>query len=303
MKAFLAVLLAPLALAASSTDQLIKLANQGGGIIKLDPKSFDLITSPKRTWSASIQLTALDKRRKCIPCKEFEPAWAAVAKAWTGVPQAQRDNHFFATLDFDDGPTVFQKLGLSSAPVVLSYTPAKAEPARYDFADGSFEAAPLVEFLSKYTPVPIPYRDPIDWTRWALTSILGLLSLFALRFASPILQSRWTWAVGTILTSLIMISGYMFTRIRGMPYTGHEGNWIAAGFQSQYGQEVHVVAFIYGLLSFAFIMLTVVVPKQSSPHRQRIQVYLWSAVVLIIYSVLVSLFRVKNRGYPFKLFL
>lgn len=67
-------------------------------------------------------------------------------------------------------------------------------------------------------------------------------------------------------------------------------------------------------------MLTLVIPNQTSPNRQRAQVYLWSAVVIIIYSVLVSLFRVKNRGkfrirqlglhphlflsgYPFRLFL
>lgn len=68
-------------------------------------------------------------------------------------------------------------------------------------------------------------------------------------------------------------------------------------------------------------MLILVVPLQSSPQRQRLQVYLWTGVIMIIYSVLVSLFRVKNKGkadfpafkiglihfislgYPFKLFL
>lgn len=57
-----------------------------------------------------------------------------------------------------------------------------------------------------------------------------------------------------------------------------------------------------GLLSFAFLMLLLVVPTQTSPTRQRAQVYLWSAIIVIVYSLLLSLFRVKNRGYPFKLF-
>lgn len=43
-------------------------------------------------------------------------------------------------------------------------------------------------------------------------------------------------------------------------------------------------------------MLIMIVPYQSSPHRQRMQVYLWWIVITIVYSVLVSLFRVKNRG-------
>lgn len=53
---------------------------------------------------------------------------------------------------------------------------------------------------------------------------------------------------------------------------------------------------IDGLLSFAVLMLTLVVPLQTSPQRQRLQVYLWSAVIFIIYSMLISLFRIKNKG-------
>lgn len=51
-----------------------------------------------------------------------------------------------------------------------------------------------------------------------------------------------------------------------------------------------------GLLSLAFLMLTVVIPSQNSPGRQQVQVLLWSSVLFIMFSVLISLFRVKNRG-------
>jgi oligosaccharyltransferase complex subunit gamma len=51
-----------------------------------------------------------------------------------------------------------------------------------------------------------------------------------------------------------------------------------------------------GLLSFAFLMLIVIIPYQSSPQRQRLQIYLWSVVIMLIYSVLVSLFTMKNGG-------
>ena len=43
-------------------------------------------------------------------------------------------------------------------------------------------------------------------------------------------------------------------------------------------------------------MLISITPRQTSPHRQRLQVYLWTGVIMIVYSVLLSLFRVKNRG-------
>ncbi|THU91135.1 oligosaccharyl transferase subunit OST3/OST6 family [Dendrothele bispora CBS 962.96] len=314
--AFLPLFLLPAAFAATKDkdavrEQLIDLAAKGNGLIKLDSKTFDLLTLPSRDWSASIQFTALDRRRRCAPCKEFDPSWNAVAKAWSTAPKEHRDTHFFGTLDFDEGQTVFQKLGLASAPLVYVYPAAegprqlpngKTAPSKYDFSNG-FEAEPLANHLSSHTPIPIPYRAPIDWARWA-TFISGILSLvLTLRFISPILQSRWTWAAITVLTSLTMTGGFMFTRIRGTPYTGPDGSWIAGGYQNQYGQEVQVVALIYGTLSFAFLMLTVIVPYQSSASRQRMQVYLWSAVIMLIYSVLVTIFRLKNRGYPFKLLL
>jgi oligosaccharyltransferase complex subunit gamma len=53
----------------STHKHLVKLAAENNGIIHLDPKNFDLLTSPKRDWSASILFTALDKRRRCGPCR------------------------------------------------------------------------------------------------------------------------------------------------------------------------------------------------------------------------------------------
>lgn len=44
------------------------------------------------------------------PCREFGPSFNAVAKAWSKVSSAERDSHFFATLDFDDAMPVFQEV-------------------------------------------------------------------------------------------------------------------------------------------------------------------------------------------------
>ncbi|TFY64023.1 hypothetical protein EVJ58_g2907 [Rhodofomes roseus] len=243
--------------------------------------------------------------------RDFDPNWNAVAKAWSTVPAAERNNHFFGTVDFDHAMSIFQQLGLQSAPVV-QVLPAvegprrpasgRSNPIALDFS-GGFDAAPLAEQLSRHTPVPIPYKAPIDYSRIASGLFVLLSFVAALRFISPILKSRWTWAAITIITSLIMTSGFMFVRIRGMPYNGPNGQWIAGGYQTQFGQEVHVIAMIYGTLAGGFLMLTLVVPNQLSPSRQRMQIYLWTGVIFVMYSVLVSIFKEKNRGYPFRLLL
>ncbi|KAF7304898.1 hypothetical protein MKEN_01204100 [Mycena kentingensis (nom. inval.)] len=309
MRLLLSLVALPIVLAAPDIkSKLVSLAAAGNGVIRLDADTFDLLTTDTRDWSVSVQLTALDPRRRCMPCKEFNPSWNAVAKAWTKVTPAERDNHFFATLDFDEGPAVFQKLGLTSAPVVYNFAAttgpraSNKAPARYDFSHG-FEAEPLAEHLSNHTPVPIPYSPPFDWARW-ITAAAGLLTAaVTLRFIAPILQNKWTWAAGTIITALVMTSGYMFTRIRGAPYVGQDGSWIAGGYQNQFGQEVQVIAVVYGTLGFAFLMLTMVIPNQSTGQRQRVQVYLWTTIITLVYSILIVLFKAKNRGYPFRLLL
>jgi oligosaccharyltransferase complex subunit gamma len=52
-----------------SLKKLTELAAAGNGVIPLDTHTFDILTSPKRTWSATIQFTALSKTRMCVPCK------------------------------------------------------------------------------------------------------------------------------------------------------------------------------------------------------------------------------------------
>ena len=58
---------------------------------------------------------------------------------------------------------------------------------------------------------------------------------------------------------------------------------------------------IDGLLGFTIIALTIFVPAQSSPSKQRIGVYLWLGMLVVVFSLLMKLFAVKNAGYPFRL--
>ncbi|KAJ7790583.1 dolichyl-diphosphooligosaccharide-protein glycotransferase [Mycena olivaceomarginata] len=293
-------------------QQLVALAATGGGVIRLNSTSFDLITAANRNWSTSIVFTSLDPRNSCEPCKGFAPSWTAVAKAWSKVPQAHRDSHFFGLVDFVDSPRVIRKLGLQDAPTVYNYPPTEGPRAtrksdywKYDFSAHGWKPQPLAEELSKATPVPIPYSTPFAWDRWA-TIGAGVIALgVALRLGNgmTILLSIWPWAISTIFLSLVMTSGYMFTRIRESPWMGRDGGWVAPAPQNQFGREVQMVFAIYGTLAFSFVMLIMVVPRQRSALVQRVQVYGLTATIVIVYSVLIVFYKVKMRGYPFRLLL
>ena len=107
-------------------------------------------------------------------------------------------------------------------------------------AHSGFDAGPLAEQLSVYTPVPIPYKAPIDWAKYGTAVGVGLIILSGIRVFLPVLRSRWTWAAGTVLTSLVMTSGFMFVRIRGMPY--RTDVTMLHGYQTQVGAEIWTVA-------------------------------------------------------------
>ena len=66
--------------ALSSHQQLSNLAATSNGVITLDADSFDLITAPNRNWSAAIQLTALDPKRRCAPCKSVHVAFPSCSR-------------------------------------------------------------------------------------------------------------------------------------------------------------------------------------------------------------------------------
>lgn len=54
-----------------------------------------------------------------------------------------------------------------------------------------------------------------------------------------------------------------------------------------------------GVLSFAVIALALKVPRMADPKTQQLAVFIWGMIVMGMYSFLLSVFRVKNGGYPF----
>ncbi|KIM29014.1 hypothetical protein M408DRAFT_329052 [Serendipita vermifera MAFF 305830] len=323
MKVFAGIVAAALGtlqvLASASTSaihsRLVDLAAKNGGVVPLDAELFEQITEKDREWTTVLQFTAMAPNMKCTPCREFAPHFATIAKAWSKVTPEQRDQHFFATLDFADAVEVFRRLQLVSAPALFLYPAGKGprrpangkiEPTAYDFNSHGFEADIMAEVLSAFTPVPIPYKPPFNWA-FLGTVIMGIVTLLvSARFILPILSSRWTWAAVIIAASVVFTSGIMFVRIRGSPWVGRTkqgASWLAGGYQNQYGMEVQVIAGVYGTLAFSYVALIFLVPRILSPTKQRIAVYIWCCVILLLFSVLLSLFSVKNTAYPFRLLL
>ena len=58
---------------------------------------------------------------------------------------------------------------------------------------------------------------------------------------------------------------------------------------------------IDGVLSFATIAIALKVPRMADPKQQQVAVIVWASVMFGMYSFLLSVFKIKNGGYPFHL--
>ncbi|KAI1425022.1 OST3/OST6 family protein [Xylaria sp. FL1777] len=286
--------------------------------LKLADASYKKLTSAPRDYSVAILLTALDAKYGCQLCGMFQPEWEILGKSWIRGDKKGESRLILGTLDFSEGRETFMSLALQTAPVLLLFQPttgphavADPDPLRYDFTSGAPTAELVHDWLARHLPDrPHPsVSRPVNYLRWVVStvSLLGVAGvIFKLwPYILPIITNRNVWAGLSLIGILLFTSGHMFNQIRKVPYVTGDGRggirYFAGGFQNQYGLETQIIAFIYGVLSFATISLALKAPRTQDTHLQQIMVISWGIVLTIMYSFLLSIFRGKNMGYPFKI--
>ncbi|KAI4186204.1 MAG: hypothetical protein L6R41_003621 [Letrouitia leprolyta] len=286
-------------------EQYHAMFTSGPSTLKLDDASYEQLTESPRDYSVAVLLTALEARFGCQLCRDFQSEWDIIGKSWIRGNKRADTRLLVGTLDFANGKGTFQKLMLQTAPILMFFPPtvgleAKSDPQpiRYDFTMGSQSAEQVHEWIIRHLPPgpkPPIYR-PVNYIRLITitTAVLGVVSF-----------NRNLWAAINLITILLFTSGHMFNHIRKVPYVAGNGkggiSYFAGGFSNQFGLETQIVAAMYGTLSFATIALALKVPRMVDPKKQQIAVFIWGGVVFGMYSFLLSVFRVKNGGYPFHL--
>jgi len=309
------------AVAADARDTWTDVALQSSSnVVKLNDQNFDQLITPDRNYTSIIVLTALAPQFGCSLCRDFDPEFAIVAQSWKSA-YPSLDGVIFAKLDFAEGKPIFQRFGIQSAPNVWVYPPTSGplstlssnnQPIVYDFPGNGMKAESFHKFLQSNINLPsFPLVRPFNWQRLFMTIFIAVTVGTAIKLAWPqihmFITNKNTWAAISLVTILMFTSGHMFNTIRHTPYAqpnGHGGfNYIAGGFQSQFGVETQIVAGLYGILAFVTVALAIKAPAIRDPTSQSIVVWVWTAGILFIYSFLIYIFRMKNGGYPFKLFL
>ncbi|KAK7754018.1 oligosaccharyl transferase subunit ost3/OST6 [Diatrype stigma] len=273
--------------------------------VKLSDSSYKKLTAVPRDHSVAVVLTALDQRYQCGLCHEFQPEWELLARSWTKGDKKAESRVIFSTLDFADGRDTFM------SPTTGPHAVPDLEPLRYDFTNGQISAEQIHAWIARHLPdrPHPPVKRPVNWLKWTVVTVTVLTTVGVIAKAwhliLPVIQSRFLWAVGTLFLILAFTSGYMFNSIRKTPYVAANGqgsiSYFAPGFQNQLGIETQIIGFLYGLLAVATTTLTIRVPRERDPKKQRVMIVAWGGVLYLTYSFLLYVFRFKNGGYPFKL--
>ncbi|KAJ3018709.1 UNVERIFIED_CONTAM: oligosaccharyl transferase subunit ost3/OST6 [Siphonaria sp. JEL0065] len=284
--------------------------------IHLDAKSFTLVTEAPRNYSVLVILTAEGEQFQCAPCKLFAEEIKLVTESLH--KKGPKGQVYVGSLDFADGKEIFHKFKLTSVPFVYHFPPTegpnkrviKGEYEVYDLNRAGTKAEDFAFWVEKHAGIKLVIRRPIDFKVYGSYFVMAasaISTVLALRsHIVAFLSEKRLWQMMSLSFIVIFCSGYMWNQIRGPPFMGSENGQpaiFAGGFQNQYVVESQIVGIIYGLVSVWFVLLYTQVPKIQNVAAQRTAAFVLAGLFVLTYSLLLRVFKFKNGGYPFTLFL
>lgn len=288
-------------------EQLLDLTSKRA-VVKLNGNKFrDLVKSGPRNYSMLVMFTALSAQRQCAICRQASDEYHLVANSYR-YSQFYSNKMFFAMVDFDEGPDVFQSMKLNTAPVFMHF-PAKGKPKKADNMDiqrVGFSAEAIAKWIGERTDMNIRVFRPPNYT-----GTVALLMLFALvggllylrRNNLEFLYNKTAWSLLALFFVFAMTSGQMWNHIRGPPFVHktQQGGvaYIHGSSQGQFVLETYFVMMIYGLIVCGLILLTEAAETKGDVGKRRILAVVGLALLAFFFSLILSIFRSKAGGYPY----
>jgi len=281
-------------------------------VIKLSSAKFmTYVKSQPRNYSMIVQFTALNPQRRCTVCHEANEEYKILASSYR-YSSSYSNKLFFATVDYDDGQEAFQKLGLNSAPAYIHF-PAKGKIKKadtYEIQRKGFSTEQVAKWVQERTDVQIRVFRPPNYlgTAFLLLIIVMFLSFcWVQRNSLDFLWDKKKWSYFCIVLILAFTSGQMWNHIRGPPFyhsnprTG-QVSYIHGGTQMQLVSETYIVFAVYGLIVLGFVKINEAFEDKSGEiSKRRSSAFFGMGMVVLFFSILLSIFRRKYGSYPYTL--
>eukprot|EP01006_Ploeotia_vitrea_P017929 TRINITY_DN49169_c0_g1_i1.p1 TRINITY_DN49169_c0_g1~~TRINITY_DN49169_c0_g1_i1.p1 ORF type:complete len:373 (-),score=166.50 TRINITY_DN49169_c0_g1_i1:69-1166(-) len=322
-------------------EKLQWLVEQSGasrsGVIAVNDRQFvKYVKDGPRPYQIFAILTSSGSH--CGMCQELAPEVRLVANAYEmirhnetkalemhegNVPNGVGEDGlvhrvFFVEIDASRYYQWFQGLGLTTIPHMFYVRPkSSTKSSSYNKILGDrlnlntgFKAEDIAKVTLARSKVSVTIERPpeeIDYA-YLLMMLITLVSIgaFCLTIGKPFIVKYVLKPNSFFVLSLVAygtcISGYMYNRIRTVPWMGnHQGKpqLIAPGSNSQYGAESAIIGFLNVALAVGLVAMHKVHKAKTNAWTRTVACAAIALAVNAGFAQLRSIYTVKNGGYRY----
>lgn len=264
------------------------------GVIQLRMNQLEQMTTMTRNESVVVLFLSTSPSHNCQDCNKINRWFKNTEKSY--LESKLKHPLRFAVADAAKDIDTFRKAAVGTVPLIRFYPALKTntlkEKYNVQFSNYQAKGEGLTVWLSYLTEQKFEYHEPFDYATAAQNTILLLFGSVVLMFFLPILKPMITstvlYAFGSIMFILVMMGGFMWTRLRNAPW--QEGNqFVSGGMQRQTGAEIAITSFFSGLCSIAVFLLA-----NEKDQRKSL---MYCLVLLFSFHQLSRVFAMK-MSYP-----
>lgn len=283
-------------------------------IIRLNPEKFKKYLGSQslpRNYSFIVMMTALSPQRSCHICRQAHEEYLVTANSYRVSQYAQSKKLYFGLVDYDEGSEIFNSLSINSAPCFLYFNEKGnfRSPDELNIQRLGFGADVITRWIAEKTGMQIKIIRPPN------LFVPIVLGLFCLMLATILYMSRNSltmvfnrniWAFSAVALVLLMTSGQMWNHIRGAPLMQRgrgQNTYIHGSSSGQYVIETYLVIAINAGIAIGIVLMTDGLKggDRADTRKKKIMARLGFGMLVVFFSLLLSVFRQKSYGYPYRL--
>uniref|UniRef100_A0A915DIY9 Oligosaccharyltransferase gamma subunit n=1 Tax=Ditylenchus dipsaci TaxID=166011 RepID=A0A915DIY9_9BILA len=281
------------------------------------------VQSSPRNYSMVVMFTVLSQKMNCPICKPAHEEFLILANSYR-YAYLHSKSLYFAIVDYEEAPQIFQQLNLNTAPAIYHF-PAKGARRNQDTMDfqrQGIDADAMAKFVLDRTEVHVnsycldesntlfEFRSGPSPTKLCRSNCCAFVDNAS--FGAPlhaqkqsrIFGNRTFWGIVCLCIVLAFMSGQMWNHIRGPPFVmtnpqTRETSFIHGSTQFQLIAETYIVLVMYAAVSAGIIILNDAAQAKTDPGKRRLLSCVGLGMVVIFFSLLLSIFRSKYQGYPY----
>lgn len=283
-------------------------------VIKLNADKFRRFIgsqSVPRNYSFIVMMTALSPQRSCHICRQAHDEFMVTAASFKNSPNFEAKRLYFGSVDYDEGSDIFSSLNINSAPCFLYFSEKGnfKNPDELNIQRLGFGADVISRWIAEKTGMVIKIIRPPNMSVPIMMIIFGLTIcaiIYMSRNSLGIIFNRNVWAITAVAIVLLMTSGQMWNHIRGAPLMQRgrtQNNYIHTSSSGQFVIETYLVMLINAGIAIGMVLMTDALKSgdKTEGKRRKILARVGLCMTIFFFSLLLSIFRQKSYGYPYRL--